>query len=207
MHNPHGAPLSVFTRVPGWETVPEQYTLHAQASIVPEGGVIVEIGAQFGMSASIFCMAADKSVEIYSIDLFPYDLMRLHRDNLVEAGYGKKLDAGYYAMRNIPLQGDSYELGQHWRVTAQHHGRNGHNIDLLFIDGDHSYNGVVRDIAAWTPHVKVGGVVIFHDAAPETNRNPHPLHYEVQRAIDEWASPAWLEQPSCDSMRIFIRQR
>jgi predicted O-methyltransferase YrrM len=206
MHNPNNAPLSVFTGCPGWESVPEQYTLHAQASIVPEHGVIVEIGSEFGMSASIFCMAADHTVEIFSIDLFPGDLGKQHRANLVEAGFGEKLPAGY-VMRNTPLQGDSYEMGQHWRVTATHHGRNGHMIDLLFIDGDHSYNGVVRDIAAWTPHVKVGGVIIFHDAAPETNRNPHPLHYEVQRAIDEWVSPAWLEQPSCDSMRIFIRQR
>jgi predicted O-methyltransferase YrrM len=36
-------------------------------------------------------------------------------------------------------------------------------ISLLFIDGDHSYKGCKRDIDAWFPHVKKGGVIFFHD--------------------------------------------
>lgn len=37
-------------------------------------------------------------------------------------------------------------------------------IDVLFIDGDHSYQGCMADIKAWEPHVKDGGVIFFHDA-------------------------------------------
>jgi hypothetical protein len=37
-------------------------------------------------------------------------------------------------------------------------------IDVLFIDGDHTYEGCKADIDAWTPYVKPGGTVIFHDA-------------------------------------------
>lgn len=36
-------------------------------------------------------------------------------------------------------------------------------IDVLFIDGDHSYEGCKRDIDAWVPHLKENGVVLFHD--------------------------------------------
>ncbi len=36
-------------------------------------------------------------------------------------------------------------------------------IDLLFIDGDHSYEGVKRDWALFSPHVRSMGVVVFHD--------------------------------------------
>ncbi len=36
-------------------------------------------------------------------------------------------------------------------------------IDLIFIDGDHSYEGVKRDWEMFVPHVKPFGVVIFHD--------------------------------------------
>ena len=36
-------------------------------------------------------------------------------------------------------------------------------IDLLFIDGDHSYEGAMEDIENWIPKVKNGGMVIFHD--------------------------------------------
>lgn len=49
--------------------------------------------------------------------------------------------------------GDSYEVGMSWQGE----------IRLLIVDGDHSYLGVTKDIAAWTPHVRVGGYALFHD--------------------------------------------
>jgi hypothetical protein len=33
----------------------------------------------------------------------------------------------------------------------------------VFIDGDHSHAACAADIAAWTPFVKPGGVIAFHD--------------------------------------------
>jgi len=36
-------------------------------------------------------------------------------------------------------------------------------ISVLFIDGDHSYQGCKRDIDAWFPLMKEGGVMLFHD--------------------------------------------
>jgi predicted O-methyltransferase YrrM len=36
-------------------------------------------------------------------------------------------------------------------------------LDLLFIDGDHSYEGIRRDFERYAPLVRPGGVVIFHD--------------------------------------------
>ena len=37
-------------------------------------------------------------------------------------------------------------------------------IDLLFIDGSHSYEDVAADFAAWFPLLRVGGTVAFHDS-------------------------------------------
>lgn len=37
-------------------------------------------------------------------------------------------------------------------------------IDLVFIDGDHSPEGVRADWEAFSPLVRVGGLVLFHDA-------------------------------------------
>lgn len=41
-------------------------------------------------------------------------------------------------------------------------------VDFLFIDGDHSYEGLKEDWEAWHEHVAVGGVVALHDSR---NRN------------------------------------
>ncbi len=36
-------------------------------------------------------------------------------------------------------------------------------IDVLFIDGDHSYKGVKQDFEIFSPLVKTGGMIAFHD--------------------------------------------
>lgn len=39
----------------------------------------------------------------------------------------------------------------------------GEKIDALFIDGDHSAAGAMQDFEMYSPFVKSGGLVIFHD--------------------------------------------
>ncbi len=41
----------------------------------------------------------------------------------------------------------------------------GGRLDFLFIDGDHSYNGVKMDFEMYSPLVKKGGIIAFHDIA------------------------------------------
>jgi hypothetical protein len=36
-------------------------------------------------------------------------------------------------------------------------------VDFLFIDGDHSYEGVKKDFEMYSPLVKSGGLIAFHD--------------------------------------------
>lgn len=188
MTNFNGAPASPFTGVHGWESISEQEALLHYAALVPDGGQIVEIGAEFGMSASLFCKVARAGVKVWSVDLFPRDLMYVHQANLAAAGL---------AGRSKQIKGDSWQVGRNWQQGP---------IDLLFIDGDHTYEGVMRDIAAWLPHVRAGGTIIFHDAAPVTNKEPHQLHHEVHRAIDDALGGVaiWREESSVDTMRIFI---
>lgn len=40
---------------------------------------------------------------------------------------------------------------------------NGKQLDFLFIDGDHSYNGVKQDFEMYSPLVRPGGLIAFHD--------------------------------------------
>ena len=51
-------------------------------------------------------------------------------------------------------------------------------IDLLFIDGDHSFNGVTADFVMYSDLVKVGGYVVFDDY------NDSVYSPEVKRAVD-----------------------
>jgi predicted O-methyltransferase YrrM len=46
-----------------------------------------------------------------------------------------------------------------------------HPIDLLFIDGDHSYKGIKADWQKFSPHVSEFGIVVFHDTTWERHKN------------------------------------
>jgi cephalosporin hydroxylase len=39
----------------------------------------------------------------------------------------------------------------------------GREIDLLFIDGDHSYEGMLQDFYSYGPLVRTGGIIAVHD--------------------------------------------
>ena len=38
-----------------------------------------------------------------------------------------------------------------------------HSLDIVFIDADHRYSSVMKDIEAWLPTVKRGGILCGHD--------------------------------------------
>jgi len=50
----------------------------------------------------------------------------------------------------------------------------GEKLDLLFIDGDHTYEGVKKDWEMYSPLVKKGGLVAFHDICY------HPAYTDCQ---------------------------
>jgi len=37
------------------------------------------------------------------------------------------------------------------------------DVDFLFVDGDHFYEGVSKDFELWYPKVRKGGLIAFHD--------------------------------------------
>jgi len=76
-----------------------------------------------------------------------------------------------YKNRLIVLKGDSEKMAE--KVPDG-------TLDFVFIDADHRYPAVVKDLAAWTPKLKAGGILCGHD-----------IHFEgVKRAVDELI-PNW----------------
>jgi cephalosporin hydroxylase len=53
----------------------------------------------------------------------------------------------------------------------------GRKIDFLFIDGDHTYEGVRADFELYAPLVRLGGLIAFHDI----NANPDMPAMQVHR--------------------------
>jgi predicted O-methyltransferase YrrM len=53
-------------------------------------------------------------------------------------------------------------------------------IDFIFIDGDHSYAACKADIAAWSPFVKRGGVIAFHDFGSRADGVTRAIFEEIK---------------------------
>ena len=56
------------------------------------------------------------------------------------------------------------------RTTGAAAARDHQPVDFVFIDGDHSEEGLLADWRAWSPLVKPGGIVALHDSRSTPER-------------------------------------
>ena len=66
--------------------------------------------------------------------------------------------------RMVCIGGSSTDPGVRRSLEQELDGR---PLDFLFIDGDHTYEGVAADFALYSPLVRVGGLIAFHDVQPD----------------------------------------
>lgn len=207
------APKSIYTSCPGWETHGEQGVLimaastlkseqvavwgdiHTGKEYVTKRPIIVEIGSENGMSASLFAKyAPDAYIVCIEID---ENANFMH--NLKAIGLDKNV---------IPLYGNSAKMD--WKKESTAYLRAKPEIDLLFIDGDHSFDGALADLRNFAPYVAIGGWLILHDCACATNRLPHSQHYTVSVALQNYMVESGHEQGykhlfSVDTMMCYRR--
>ncbi|CAE8627582.1 unnamed protein product, partial [Polarella glacialis] len=72
------------------------------------------------------------------------------------------------------------------------------SVDLVFIDGDHSYEGAASDIAAWWPTVRPGGILAGHDYTliwPGVVRAVNELGVNRGLAVHFTPEIWWVEKP------------
>jgi predicted O-methyltransferase YrrM len=116
---------------------------------------ILEIGTAYGGTLFLFSRVADTNAIIISIDL-PY-------------GYPKWKEKLYklfgdFNKKIYLIKGDSHSEETLLKVKEI---LNNNQLDFLFIDGDHSYEGVKKDFEMYSPLVRKGGIIAFHDIIPD----------------------------------------
>jgi predicted O-methyltransferase YrrM len=115
------------------------------ANLKAKNPVIVNIGAGAGTSGMAFAEARPDA-DLYTIDIRPSGPL---------GGLEGERNSFDLAGLAHPFQilGDSKEVADTWQLK----------IDMLFIDGDHTKEGIRGDILGWLPFVKRYGIIAFHD--------------------------------------------
>jgi predicted O-methyltransferase YrrM len=150
----------------------------------------VEIGVYEGASAAQLARALPPGAELHLIDPFGPQLTALlpgqrgtpwaSRMVVARATRGRDVRAVWH-------RDYSQRVGAHWTLP----------IDLLFIDGDHTEEGVRSDWDLFSGHVRPGGHVVFHDARNEVGGPGLPGPTAV---VEELFGPGGAETPEWESI-------
>ncbi len=124
--------------------------------------VVCEIGTALGGTFYIWCQAAADDALLISLDL-PHIFNSPNRRD-----FYRKFARGRQELQFFP--GDSHQPDSLSLVEKTLESR---PVDFLFIDGDHTDAGVRKDFELYSPLVRKGGVVAFHDilANPKNPKN------------------------------------
>ncbi len=162
-----------FAGMKSWQ-VPSEFLQMQKRVLAAKPAVILEIGTAKGATLLGWCRIA--SSKVISVDLpggihgggYPAIKQSLYREFVAD-----RPEVSLHL-----IQADSHAPAT--RKLAEEK-LEGSPIDVLFIDGDHSYAGVRADFELWSPLVRPGGLVLFHDILP----HKHVAHCEVDRLWNE----------------------
>jgi cephalosporin hydroxylase len=143
----------------GLQQIPEEILALVKfvAALRPKN--VLEIGSARGASFYLWCMVADPNGKKISVDL-PGGLyggeenadprIREKRDNTMRS----------WAKGIYLIAGDSHRPEIYNRVSTV---LGEDELDFLFIDGDHTYEGVRADYEFYSGFVRKSGWIAFHD--------------------------------------------
>jgi hypothetical protein len=150
----------------------ESALLYVLARDMDANGVTVELGAHLGGSTVALGLGCrEHGAGLVSVDMWTTDhagQVGWGNENLFPTWWRNARDKGVGQVAT-GLRGKTEDVVKSW----------GTPIRLLFIDADHTYEGVKADYTAWSPFVWRDGIIAFHDYGVEPG---------VTRLVDELAA-------------------
>lgn len=147
----------------------------------------VEVGVWKGHSISYLAnlLKNVENVSLFAVDLFENSYKYSDKDSSANKDLRKQIPL-IYDIYNKNLENDGVRdmitdlKGYSWEAAKK---VDDLSVDVVFIDADHTYESVKKDITAWAPKVRNGGILAGHDYRPG---NP------VAKAVDEFNSKFWI---------------
>lgn len=155
-----------------WFTYPVLYK--SMVEKFSSGSKFVEIGSWKGKSAAYLAVEiinSKKNISLDCIDTWKGSPEHNAYKNIIPDDLYKLFIKNVSSLLSVinPIKMDSISASKKYEDNS---------IDFVFIDANHSYDYVKKDIEAWFPKVKTGGVISGHDY--------HENWPEVIKAVDEF---------------------
>lgn len=134
----------------------ERLALFQTAKLLPPGARALEIGSHIGSSALFICAGLEHGGgHLVCVDTWMNQTMP---DGVKDTMSQFKANTEAFNSMITTVRKFSHEL------TPEEIGG---PLDFVFIDGDHSEDGVRADFRLIAPSVKPGGLIAFHDLIPD----------------------------------------
>jgi predicted O-methyltransferase YrrM len=183
----------------GLRPVLAQHTAAEHASIkrwAAGHSTIIEIGVAEGVSALALRESMAESGTLYLID--PFHLSRIPVLNFTKRAAHRAVESCHRGSA-VWVERFSHEAVKEWNQP----------IDLVLIDGDHNEEAVDQDWNDWSPFVRPGGIVIFHDAVVFEGGWTKPDYGPVKlvnRVFRSGQSPEWAIVEEIHSLLVVERR-
>ncbi|MBP7937406.1 MAG: class I SAM-dependent methyltransferase [Phycisphaerae bacterium] len=149
---------------------------------------MLEIGTANGGTLFLFCRTLPDNAWIMSVDL-------------PRGAFG-----GGYPRWKVPVMRSFAKPGQQLHLLrANSHLKEtvaevaarleGDSLDFLFIDGDHTYAGARVDFEAYSPLVRRGGLIAFHDVVPHPSGSGGEVHKFWREIRDDYVHHEFVANP------------
>jgi predicted O-methyltransferase YrrM len=169
----------VSDKLPDISQIPEEFNelLKIYKELKPKN--VLEIGSLLGWSLKRFIENAPKDSNIISIDFPVREFVNPSDSRVDQQEFGHLILWKRWAKQNnvnlFVLPFSSFQ-----QTTLEQVKTISKELDFVFIDGDHRYEAIKNDYYFYSPLVRKGGIIAFHDIAENEEGGGHRFWNEIK---------------------------
>lgn len=162
-------------------------TRNEMISIIPKGGIIAELGVfkgEFSKKIDEICQPKELVlIDIWEGDsVYSGDVDGNHKDGKKEyytanQVYDITVENTKDCKSKITIIKKSTDILESYEDNT---------FDMIYIDADHSYDGVKKDLELSYRKVKNGGYIMGHDYEQNFEKTNNVYNHGVKKAVDEF---------------------
>jgi len=134
----------------------------------------VEVGVECGLYSEKLC-SFNPALHLYAVDC--WRSYNGYRDHVSQS----KLE-GFYETAKDRLAKYDCTILRDWSVEAAKQFSK-ESVDFVYVDANHDLANVIKDISAWLPKIRKGGIIAGHDYRLRKNQS---CHHHVVQAVKAW---------------------